>query len=78
MCTCTMDKICSQTYKEDNMMHNYIGKISIPLLEMVDDRITAMRFGNKSVELNAKGNSLWKNGIKFSHIGKKIENCTNR
>ena len=55
-CTTTMDSLPKQVLQDSQLMYKYRGLVSIPPLEMVDDVITAVECGFKSVRLNAAVN----------------------
>ena len=52
-CTTTMDSLPQQVLQDSQLMYKYRGLVSIPPLEMVDNVITAVECGSKSVKLNA-------------------------
>ena len=58
MCTTTMDKLCKQIYKEDNLLYKYRGEVDVPPLQMVDDIITASKCGATSQALNTAVNTF--------------------
>ena len=60
MCTVTMDKLCKQIYKNNNLLYKYRGMVEVPPLEMVDDIVTAAKCGNKSAELHTTVDSFIK------------------
>ena len=84
-CTTTMDGLPKQILQDAQSMYKYRGEVSIPPLEMVDDVITAVECGSKSVKLNAAVNafieskklSLSTSKCSKIHIGNKKtqENC---
>ena len=57
-CTTTMDGLPKQILQDAQSMYKYRGVVSIPPLEMVDDVITAVECGSKSVKLNAAVNAF--------------------
>ena len=56
MCTATMDKLCKLIYDNEELLFKYKGIVNIPPLEMVDDILTAVKCGDKSIALNAAVN----------------------
>ena len=52
-CSTTMDGLPKHVLQDAQAMYKYRGLVSIPPLEMVDDVITAVECGIKSVKLNA-------------------------
>ena len=85
LCTTTMDKLCKNIYKEDNLLYKYRNNVAVPPLQMVDDIITASKCGATSRALNSTVNEFIKmKKLKLSekkcaqiHIGAKEtkENC---
>ena len=57
-CTTTMDGLPKLILQDSQAMYKYRGLVSIPPLEMVDDVITAVECGSKSVKLNATVNAF--------------------
>ena len=60
LCTATMDKLCKNVYKEDNLLYKYRQTIAVPPLQMVDDIITASECGVTSKALNSTVNEFIK------------------
>ena len=57
-CSTTMDGLPKHVLQDTQAMYKYRGLVSIPPLEMVDDVITVVECGIKSVKLNATVNAF--------------------
>ena len=83
MCTTTMDKLCKLVYNDENLLYKYKGTVEVPLLEMVDNIITASKCGNTAIAMNETVNTFIEfKKLKVSeskcskiHIGKKEIPC---
>ena len=58
MCTSTLDGLQKLLLQEEQLLYNYCGAVSVPPLEMVDDVITVVEYGNKSITVNAVVNAF--------------------
>ena len=57
-CTSTMVQLCQQILKHESIMYKYKGEVPVPPLEMLDDVISVVECGSKSVRLNAIVNAF--------------------
>ena len=58
MSTNTMDKLAKEVYADPTLVYKFRDTVDVPLLEMVDDIISASKCGLTTVALNAAVNSF--------------------
>ena len=83
MCTTTMDKLRKLGYNNQKLQYHCREKVGVPLLEMVDDIVTASICGSTSFALNQTVNTfvdlkklkLSKNKCYQIHVSDKLKQC---
>ena len=58
LCTCTMDKLGKEAYRNPELLYKYRESVGVPPLEMVDDVVIASECGSTTVTTNAHMNSF--------------------
>ena len=82
MRTTTMEKLCKLVY-DNSIIYKYRGHVLVPPLEMVDDVVTASKYGTTAITLNETVNTFMElKKLKLSagkcsqiHVGKKVNVC---
>ena len=70
-CTNSLNQLCKNVLNEEEIMYKYRGVVAVPPLEMIDDIITAVECGPKSVKLNAMVNAF----IESKKLALSVEKC---
>ena len=69
--TNSLNQLCKKVLNEEEIMYKYRGVVAVPPLEMIDDIITAVECGPKSVKLNAMVNAF----IESKKLALSVEKC---
>ena len=72
MCTCNMDKLGKKAYGDTSLLYRYRGKVDVPPLQMVNNKISASKCGTQAVTSNAAVDTFIKLKKNFYSVSKNV------